>query len=160
MNEKPLWGGVGLDGEEDSGEIVVVPPQDCIGQITVQRIIPALETYQQDFTHPEVPQVAGVEDPVDDILQDAKIYQDATIEYQNAYQTLKQKYSKQVCLMEEASGAFSAAESQASQKQQELLNLKKQCEVDIQLAVGKALEPYKEQFSSANHNLQVKDHAV
>ena len=101
-----------------------------------------------------------MEDPVDDILQDAKLYQDATIEYWNAYQALKQKYSKQAHLMEEASGALFAAESQASQKQQELLDLQKKCEADIQLAIGKALVPYKEQLSSANHNLQAKDHAV
>ena len=82
-----------------------------------------------------------MEDPVDDILQDAKLYQDATIEYQNAYQALKQKYSEQAHLMEEASGALFAAESQASQKHQELLDLQKKSEADIQLAIGKALAP-------------------
>ena len=96
----------------------------------------------------------------DDILQDAKLYQDAAIEYWNAYEALEQKYSEQANLMEEASGALFAAESQASQKQQELLNLQKRCEADIQLAIGKALVPYKEQLPSANHNLQVKDCAV
>ena len=101
-----------------------------------------------------------MEDSVNDILQDAKLYQDATIEDWNAYEALKQKYSKQVHLMEEASGALFAAESQASQKQQELLDLQKRHEADIQLAIGKALVPYKEQLSSVNHNLQAKDCAV
>ena len=64
-----------------------------------------------------------VEDPGDDILRDTKLYQDATIEYRNAYQALEQRYSEQAQLMEEASGALSAAEFQASQKQQELINL-------------------------------------
>ena len=111
-------------------------------------------------THPEVLQDTGVEDPVDDILQDAKLYQDAAIEYCNAYQALEQKYSEQVQLMEEASGALLTAESQASQKQQELIDLQKKHKADIQLAVGKAAVQYEEQLSSVTQKLQAKGCAV
>ena len=93
-----------------------------------------------------------MEDPVNDILEDVKLYQDAAIEYCNAYEALEQKYMEQVCLMEEASGALFAAETQASQKQQELLNLQgRHDEAEIQMAMDKALTPYmhlKDQLSS------------
>ena len=59
--------------------------------------------------------------------------------------------------MEEASGALHAAESQASQKHQELLNLQRNHEADIQMAISKAVIQYKEQLSMAKHNLQSKD---
>ena len=71
--------------------------------------------------------------------------------------------AEQVHLMEEASGALFAAETQASQKQQELLDLQGRHEAEIQLAVHKALTLYvhlKEQLSSANNNLQAKDISV
>ena len=86
-------------------------------------------------------------------------YQDATIEYHNAYKVLEQKYAEQAHLMEEASGALFAAETQASQKQKELLDLQGTHEAEIQMAMDKALTPYmhlKDQLSSANNNLQAK----
>ena len=58
-----------------------MPPQDLASQITVQRTNPTPDTQQQGFTCPHVQQTVGVEDPVGDILQHAKLYQDAAIEY-------------------------------------------------------------------------------
>ena len=87
-------------------------------------------------------------------------YQDAVIEYCNAYQALKQKYSEQAWLKEEASGTLSAAEFQASQKQQELINLQRKWEADIQFAVGKAAVQYEEQLLSVTQKLQAKDCAI
>ena len=81
-------------------------------------------------------------------------------EYRNAYQALEQKYSEQAWLMEEASGALSAAESQAPQKQQELIDLQRKCNTGIQLVVSKAAVQYEEKPSSVTQKLQVKDHAV
>ena len=49
-----------------------------------------------------------------DLLEDAKFYQDVAVELQTAYDTLQQRFAQQACLMEEASGALHAAESQAS----------------------------------------------
>ena len=93
-----------------------------------------------------------------DLLEDAKFYQDMAIELQTAYQTLERRFTQQACLMEEASGALHAAESQASKRQQELLKLQKDCESDIQLAVGEAVYEYREQLAAAKQKQQSKDH--
>ena len=117
----------------------------------------------QDPTLLEVPGTTGVEGPENDILEDVKLYQDVAIEYCNAYEMLKHKYTEQACLMEEASGALLAAETQASEKQQELIDLQGRHEAEIKSAMDKALTPYmhlEEQLSSANNNLQAKDKAV
>ena len=74
-------GEVEPDSEEDSGEIVIVPPMDLTSQIAVWRTNPTPEFQQQGSIHPHVQQALGVEDPVGDILQDAKLYQDSAIEY-------------------------------------------------------------------------------
>ena len=52
-----------------------------------------------------------------DLLEDAKFYQDVAVELQTAYDTLQKRFDQQSCLMEEASGALHAAESQASRRQ-------------------------------------------
>ena len=117
-----------LDRGDDLGEIVIMPLQDLASQIAVQKTSPASKSHQQESTHPEVPQYTGVEDPGDDILPDAKLYQDTAVEYPNAYQAFEQKYSEQALLMEEVSGSLTAAEVQASQKQQELIELQKKAQ--------------------------------
>ena len=57
-----------------------------------------------------------------DILEDAKFYQDAALEYQGAYKTLclqqeelQSRYTQQACLVEEASGTLRAAVAESSQ---------------------------------------------
>ena len=92
-----------------------------------------------------------------DLLKDAKFYQDIAIELQTAYETLESRFTQQARLMEEASGALHAAESQASKRQQELLRLQKDHEADIQLAVGKAVFEYREQLAATKHKQQSKD---
>ena len=62
--------------------------------------------------------------------------------------------------MEEASGALTAAEVQAFQKQQQLIKLQKKCDTDIQLAASKVAVQYEEQLSSATQQLQAKDCAM
>ena len=57
------------------------------------------------------------------LLEDAKFSQDVAVELQSAYDNLQHRYSQQACLIEEASGALHAAETQASKRQQELLEL-------------------------------------
>ena len=49
-----------------------------------------------------------------DLLEDAKFYQDVVVELQTAYDTLQKRFNHQSHLMEEASGALRAAETQAS----------------------------------------------
>ena len=93
-----------------------------------------------------------------DLLEDAKFYQDAATEYQSAYESLKHRYAQQALLMEEASGALQATESQASQRHQELLALRRNRETDIQLAVSHAVSHYQMQLTMAQSNLQTQDH--
>ena len=122
--------------------------------------------------HSAVPQQWDVED-IDfgamesgDLVEDANLYQDAAIEYQNAYEPLwlqqeelQSKYAQQAHLIEEASGALKAAEAKASKHHQELVYIQKSCDADIQSAVNKAVAKYQAQLSSANSSLQSKDHA-
>ena len=70
---------------------------------------------------------------------------------------MERRFTQQAHLMEEASGALHAAESQASKRQQELLKLQKDCEADIQLAVGKAVYEYREQLAATKQKQQSKD---
>ena len=119
-------------------------------------------TGQTGPIQPETPQSLETEESgtgfdVDDLLSDAKFPQDTAIELQNAYDTLQQRYAQQVLLIQEASGALHVAETQASQRQQELLNLQKDHEADIQLAVGQVVFELKEQLTAAKHSLHVKE---
>ena len=91
-------------------------------------------------------------------FEDAKFYQDVAIKLQTAYETLESRFTQQAHLMEEASGALHAAESQASKRQQELLKLQKDHEADIQLAVGKVVYEYREQLAATKHKQQSKYH--
>ena len=76
---------------------------------------------------------------------------------QTAYETLESRFTQQARLMEEASGALHAAESQASKRQQELLKLQKDCEADFQSAVGEVVYEYREQLVAAKQRQQFKD---
>ena len=117
-------------------------------------------TGQTGPVQPETPQSIETEESgfdTDDLLADAKFYQDTAIELQNAYDTLQHRYAQQAHLIQETSGALHVAETQASQRQQELLDLQKDHEADIQLAVGKVVFELKEQLAAAKHSLHAKD---
>ena len=64
----------------------------------------------------------------EDLIEDAKFYQDAAINYQNAYEALlaqqvelQSKFEAQSHLIQEASAAIDAAETEAKTHHQELL---------------------------------------
>ena len=124
-------------------------PRILASQIAVQRPTPAPishNTSQYGPEQSEFQQSSDVEEPLStlgtsNLLEDAKFYQDSAIEYQNAYESPQHRYTQPAHLVEEASGALHAAESQASQRKQEL---QRNCETDIQLAVGKVVIQYKE----------------
>ena len=59
-----------------------------------------------------------------DLLEDAKFYQNVAVELQTAYDTFQKRFAQQSRLMEEASGALHAAESQASQRHGSCLRCK------------------------------------
>ena len=73
------------------------------------------------------------------LLEDAKFYQDIAVELQTAYDTLQQRFAQQAHLMEEASGALHAADSQVSQRQWKLLKVQKDHEANVQQAIGEAV---------------------
>ena len=98
-----------------------------------------------------------------DLLEDAKIYQDAAFEYQSAYDALclqqeemQSRYTQQVHLIEEASGALRAAETESSQIYQEIINLQKKQDVDIQHAINNAVAQYQLQLITVKSSLQQK----
>ena len=55
--------------------------EDLVSQITIWRNAPSFTTENQDPILPEVAGTTGVEDPVTDIVEDVKLYQDVAIEY-------------------------------------------------------------------------------
>ena len=68
-----------------------------------------------------------------DLIEDAKFYQDATIRYQDAYETLQiqqeelqHRYAQQAQLVEEASEALQAVEAESSVRHQEYVALQNQ----------------------------------
>ena len=73
------------------------------------------------------------------LIEDAKFYQDATLGYQDAYETLwlqkeelQHRYTQQVQLVQEASKALQAAKVESLVRQQEYAALQSQCEAEIQ----------------------------
>ena len=128
-------------------------------QITICQPIPAVEvmtssantSLSSSHTSTQQPQcvieVFGLEHG--DIIKEAKLFQDMVIEYQIAYHSLEDRYTQQVCLMKESSGALQASESQASTMQQELIALKRSHGTDIQKAVSNTVSQYKQQLNSA-----------
>ena len=141
---------IGPESEsEEQDQRNPLDPGDLARQITVRRprpthipVIPVQD--ESSLEDSEAPETSGEEESTSglrmgDIIEDAKFYQDVTVELQTAYKTLESRFTQQACLMEEASGALHAAESEASKRQQELLKLQKDHEANIRLAVGKAV---------------------
>ena len=89
-----------------------------------------------------------------DIIDDAKLFQDAAMEYQLAYQSLDKKYSEQAVLVHEASEALKVSEGRTKELQQELDALKKNRESDIQLAIGGAVLQYEELLTTEQSRAQ------
>ena len=89
-----------------------------------------------------------------DIVDDAKLFQDAATEYQLAYQSLDKKYSEQAVLVHEASEALKVSEGRTKELQQELDALKKNRESDIQLAIGGAVLQYEELLTTEQSRAQ------
>ena len=92
-----------------------------------------------------------------DLLEDTKFYQDVAVELQTACDTLQKRFDQQSCLMDEASGALHAVESQASQRQRELLEVQRDYETNVQQAIGEAVMEYREQLAVAKNDQQLKD---
>ena len=98
------------------------------------------------------------------LIEDAKFYQDAALNYQNAYEVLyvqhvelQSKYSVQSYLIKEASFAIKAAKAESQLQHQELIDARCDCKVEIKSAIGRAVEQYKVQLSTAQSSLQAWD---
>ena len=93
-----------------------------------------------------------------------KFYQDTTLGYQDAYETLciqqeelQHRYTQQAQLVEEASKALQAVEAESSARHKEYVALQNQQEAEIQQAIGEAVSQYQHQLSSVQSSLQRKD---
>ena len=135
------------DGEnalEVSGE--ETPSMELADQIAVHRQIPVVDPEETDNTDPD-PVPTSVDDSgseTGDIIQDAKFFQEAATECQQAYQSLDEKYTHQAILVKEASEALKAPESRVAKLQEELMALKQNHDNDIQQAVGQAVSQYEQ----------------
>ena len=105
--------------------------------------------------------------PMGGLLEDAKFYQDMAFEYQSANEALclqqeelQSRYTQQAQLIEEASGALRAAETESSQRYQEIVNLQKKWVADIQHAINKVVAQYQLQLSAAKSSLQQKECSI
>ena len=133
---------------EVSGE--EIPPMELTDQIVVCRWIPVEDPEEMDSTDPN-PVPTSIHDgdsKDDDIIQDAKFFQEAVTEYQLAYQSLDEKYTHQAALVKEASGALKASESHVTELQEEVMALKQTHETDIQQAVRQMVSQYKQHLST------------
>ena len=90
-----------------------------------------------------------------DIIQDAKFFQDAAMEYQLAYQSLEEKYNHQVVLVKVASDALKASESCVSVMQEELMAL--QC-IITKLISKRMLETQVSQYEHQLSTVQTYTH--
>ena len=157
-------------------EIVVIPPTEELGsmsnidtvEIPADQVAPE-ELPQRVIVQRRVPIESDEESIIDtdvlttidetgsgtgDIVDDAKLFQDAATEYQLAYQSLDKKYSEQAVLVHEASEALKVSEGRTKELQQELDALKKNRESDIQLAIGGAVLQYEELLTSEQSRAQ------
>ena len=139
---------LGESGEE-------LPSEELVAQIAVNRAIP---TSIPDTSHVSGPAPSASHTQHEgedfdalghsDLLEDTKFYQDEAIKYQSSYYSISDKYPEQVHLLEEASGALRAAESRASQTQQELLAFRRSHYADIQQAVSRVVSQYQTQLNA------------
>ena len=104
------------------------------------------------------------EDMVEDLVQDAKFYQDTALELQGVYEDLYQwqiklqgKYDKQSKLLKEASAAIKAADAEAKQRHQALLDAQCNKQQEFNQAIQGAVQQYKVQLNTAQSKLQARD---
>ena len=135
---------------------VTAPPQSNTSFVSMGGLIPSGEV--------DINQVGDGALSQEDLIEDAKFYQDVAINYQNTYEALlaqqaelQDKFKAQSCLMEEASEAIHAAETEAQQCHQELLCLRQEHQKEVDSAVGRVAEQYKVQLTSAQGSLQSWD---
>ena len=131
-------------------------------QIVVHRQIP-VEDFEEDENADSKPVPTPVKDSCSedgDIICDAKFFQDAVTEYQQAFQSLDEKYTHQSILVKEASEALKASKSHVAELQEELKALHQNCDKDIQVAVGQAVVDYEQRLSKEQSRIQTQQSAI
>ena len=101
---------------------------------------------------------------IEDLVEDAKFYQDTAVELQGMYEDLYQKqvelepkYEEQSNLLKEASVAIQAVEAEAKQRHQNLLYVQCGKHFEFDQALSSVVEQYKVQLNTAQSNLQAHD---
>ena len=104
------------------------------------------------------------EDMVKGLVQDAKFYQGTTLELQGTYEDLYQqqielqgKYDEQSKLLKEVSAAIKAADAEAKQRHQALLDVQCNKQQEFNQAIQGAVQQYKVQLNTAQSKLQARD---
>ena len=104
------------------------------------------------------------EDMVEDLVQDAKFYQNTTLELQGAYEDLYQwqiklqgKYDEQSKLLKEVSTAIKAADAEAKQRHQALLDVQHNRQQEFDQAIQGAVQQYKVWLNTVQNKLQARD---
>ena len=132
-------------------------------QIVVCRRIP-VEDFEEEGDNADLkPVPIPVEDSGSeegDIVCDAKFFQDAANELQQAYQSLDEKYTHQSVLVKEASEALKASESRVAELQGELKALHQNHNKDIQVAVGQAVVDYEQKLSTEQSHIQTQQSVI
>ena len=131
-------------------------------QIVIRRWIP-VEEFEEEEDADSKPVLTSVKDSGSeegDIVHDAKFFQDAVTELQQAYQSLDEKYTHQSILVKEASEALKASESHLTELQGELKALLQNCNKDIQVAVSQAVVDYEQKLSKEQSHIQTQQSAI
>ena len=145
---------------EVSGE--EIPPMELADRIVIRRRIPVEDPEETDNTdmNPVPTSVENSGSEEGDIIHNAKFFQEAVTEYQQAYQSLDEKYTHQAVLVQEVSEALKASESCVAELQEELMALKQNCDNDIQWAVGQAVSQYEQKLSTEQSRTQEQQSAI
>ena len=138
-----------------------IPPEDLPEQIIIHRQIP-VESDEESSTDPD-PILTTIDETgsgADDIVGDAKLFQETATEYQLAYQSLDKKYSEQAVSVYEASETLKASQSCVEELQREMDALKQNCDSDIQLAVGGTVLQYEQHLTSEQSRAQAQQSTI
>ena len=150
-SEQDLPAGGSVNQPVIDDEVPIVPQDTSHEQQDIQ-------TGPETSTSPTVDKGGELNDH--DLLEDAKLYQAATIEYQEAYNSLQDKYFQQAHLMEQATAALKVVEDRPAQLAQTLSVVKENCEAEVQQALNKVVSQYQGQLTKAQSSIHEQKAAI
>ena len=145
---------------EVSGELA--EQMDLADQIVILRWIPVEDPEEMSSvdSNPVLTTIDETGPETGDILRDAKFLQEAATEYQQAYQSLDEKYTHQAVLVKEAPEVLKASESCVAQLQEEMNALHQNLNNDIQQAVGQVVTDYEQKLTTEQSCMQAQQSAI